>query len=165
MSKCRDTAKPWERQKDESAQAFEAFSLYLGMGVDRSLRELARKLSKSYTLVSRWSREKKWQERVRAYDNHLVDEEAKRARKEVRDRYTRFGKVSDQLTMTALEIIKAANPKKMTPQDALAFLRVAATLADKNKGVISPVETEETESEDLLGALLTGLLSEEDDDE
>ena len=32
------TDKLWERQKGESAQAYEAFSIYLGMGAERSLR-------------------------------------------------------------------------------------------------------------------------------
>lgn len=73
----------WERQPGESAQAYEAFAIYRDMGSDRSLRAVAEKLSKSYTLIGRWSREKKWGERCRAYDNHLDD----KARQEALQKY------------------------------------------------------------------------------
>lgn len=63
----------WERQPGESAQAYEAFAIYRDMGSNRSLRVVAEQLSKSDTLIKRWSREKKWGERCRAYDNHLDD--------------------------------------------------------------------------------------------
>ena len=71
------TDKPWERQKGESAQAYEAFSIYLGMGAERSLSAVAKQLSKSLPLIKRWSREKEWQERIRAYDND-VEKQARR---------------------------------------------------------------------------------------
>ena len=48
MSKYSNT-KPWERQKGESAQAFEAFSIYLEMGAERSIRAV----TKSYSKVTR----------------------------------------------------------------------------------------------------------------
>ena len=165
MPKSRGTVKPWERQLNESAQAFEAFYLYLSMGTDRSYRLVAEQLKKSHTIIGRWGREWNWQRRIREYDNHLVAEDVKRAKKEVQDRYSRFGRVSDQLTMTALEVIRAVNLKDLSPQDALAFLRVAATLADKNKGVFLPTEADEAEGNELLSGLLSALLSEEDDDD
>lgn len=48
----------WERQPGESAQAYEAFAIYRDMGSNRSLRVVAEQLSKSDTLIKRWSREK-----------------------------------------------------------------------------------------------------------
>ena len=77
----------WERQPGESAQAYEAFAIYRDMGSNRSLRVVAEQLSKSDTLIKRWSREKKWGERCRAYDNHLDDvarQEALRKYKKMR---------------------------------------------------------------------------------
>ena len=166
MPKGRETEKPWERRADESTPAFAAFSTYLNMGTERSLRELAKKLSKSYTLVGRWSREKNWQERIRAYDNHLADVDMKRTVKEIKDRYSRFGKVSDQLTLKALEALTTLKASRLSPQDALALLRVAAMLADKNKGVMAPeVVEEEVENEDMLGGLLEALFMEDTDAE
>ena len=61
--------KPWERQKGESAQAFEAFSTYLEMGTDRSIRAVGQKLDKSRTQIGKWSKAWDWQERVQDYGN------------------------------------------------------------------------------------------------
>jgi hypothetical protein len=48
---------PWDRQPDESMQAFEAFAIYRDMSYQRSLAAVGRKLHKSRTafgaLVSR----------------------------------------------------------------------------------------------------------------
>lgn len=40
----RSDVKPWERQEGESAKAFEAFTIYAGLGADRSLRAVAQQL-------------------------------------------------------------------------------------------------------------------------
>lgn len=49
----RSDVKPWERQEGESAKAFEAFTIYAGLGADRSLRAVAQQLGKSKTLMDR----------------------------------------------------------------------------------------------------------------
>ena len=69
------TERPWERQKGESAQAFEAFFLYLEMGADRSIRAVSQELGKSKTLIDRWSRTHNWVERCRAWDNQIRQEQ------------------------------------------------------------------------------------------
>jgi hypothetical protein len=62
----------FEQQPNESAKAFAAFSLYLSMGAQRSLREVARKLGKSLTVVGRWSSKYDWPARVTAHAGHLA---------------------------------------------------------------------------------------------
>ena len=76
---------PWDRQKGESARAFEAFLVYLQMGPERSVRAVAQKLSKSYTLAGRWSSTYHWVERCRAWDNYLQQEAKKAAATAVRN--------------------------------------------------------------------------------
>lgn len=81
--------KPWERQQNESDKAFTAFRLYLDLGDARSLRTVNRQLSKSLTIISRWSSRWGWPDRVAAYRKHLNEiadqarekETAKQARK------------------------------------------------------------------------------------
>jgi hypothetical protein len=62
----------FEQQPKESAKAFAAFSLYLSLGPERGLREVARKLDKSLTVVGKWSSKFDWPARVAAYAAHLA---------------------------------------------------------------------------------------------
>ena len=71
----------YEQQVKESAKAFAAFSVYLGMGPERSLEAVAQKITKSSRLLKRWSRRYDWPGRVRAYADRLaaVEREATEA--------------------------------------------------------------------------------------
>lgn len=69
---------PFDQRPDESAKAFAAFKLYCEQGSNRALREVARKLRKSLTLLGRWSSQHDWAKRVRSYDAH-IDATAKAA--------------------------------------------------------------------------------------
>ena len=63
---------PFEQQPRESNKAFAAFSLYLSLGPQRGLREVARKLDKSLTVIGKWSVKFDWPARVAAYGVHLA---------------------------------------------------------------------------------------------
>lgn len=58
----------WERQAGESYPAFEAFQTYL---TERSYPKTAERLSKSVTLIKRWSKQKNWRERADAWDAEI----------------------------------------------------------------------------------------------
>lgn len=58
----------WDRRDKEGARAYEAFRVYCEMGAARSLASVAKKLSKSETLIARWSGQHDWVARVIAYD-------------------------------------------------------------------------------------------------
>ena len=62
----------FEQQPRESAKAFAAFSLYLSLGPQRSLTEVAQKLHKSVTMLGRWSSKFDWPARVAAHAAHLA---------------------------------------------------------------------------------------------
>ncbi len=107
----------WERQPGESAQAYEAFAIYRDMGSNRSLRVVAEQLSKSDTLIKRWSREKKWGERCRAYDNHLDDVARQEALRKYKKMRTRHIGIALQLQEKALAELKNLPDGSMTPKD------------------------------------------------
>src|SRR5438445_6235129 len=74
-------AMAFERQPMESAKAFEAFSVYLNMGPERSLAAVGQKLGKSRALLERWSAKFDWAARVQAQAAYVatVEREATEA--------------------------------------------------------------------------------------
>lgn len=66
-----DEPYPWTRRDNESAPAYEAFRIYLNMGAERSITEVAQEVDKARQVIGRWSSEHDWVERVRAYDRHM----------------------------------------------------------------------------------------------
>lgn len=58
----------WERQEGESDVAFEAFKIYRDMGAKRSGSKVAGKLSKSLTIIRRWSSRWKWLLRCESWE-------------------------------------------------------------------------------------------------
>jgi len=63
---------PFEQQPGESGKAFEAFSVYLSMGQDRSTEAVAKTLSKSCALVRRWAARWQWLARVQSHADHFA---------------------------------------------------------------------------------------------
>ena len=135
MAKWSKSEKPWERQQGESAQAFEAFSAYLELGPDRSIRAVGQKLDKSRQQIGKWSSRWRWQERIRAYDNELLRQEfetEKKAAKEMRERQI---SLSVLLQKKAFDALKALDTSELTPQEILRFISEGAKLEAANRAV------------------------------
>lgn len=126
------TEQPWERQKGESAQAFEAFSLYLEMGTDRSLRAVAQECTKNISLIRRWSSNHHWVERCRAWDNHLQHEAKKAAITEVRNMTRRHITMAQQIQNAAMLALKEMGSDMVTPKNFAAILKFATELERQN---------------------------------
>jgi len=126
-----DTVLPWERQKGESSQAFEAFSIYRDLGAKRSIRAVAQQLDKSRQLLGRWSATWEWVERARAYDNDLERqerEEAVKDLKEARKRQRRTGYFMQKKAAEALDKLDIAE------LDANAIVRLIVEGAKLERG-------------------------------
>ena len=65
-------AHAFEQQTNESAKAFAAFAVYLGLGAERSLASVGKLLGKSEPLMKRWSAKFDWPARVQAHATHLA---------------------------------------------------------------------------------------------
>lgn len=74
----------WERQPNETAQAFEAKRKYLELGVGRSNAKVGQALGKSKALMDRWSKAWAWVDTAQEWDNYLagVDFAAMQKRRE-----------------------------------------------------------------------------------
>lgn len=127
------TDKPWERQKGESAQAFEAFSTYLEMGADRSIRAVGQKLDKSRQQIGKWSSTWNWQERVRAYDNELEKEARRKAVADRKNMVDRHIGIAMQLQKKALQALKDLSVEDMTPKDIKEYIKMATDLERLNR--------------------------------
>jgi hypothetical protein len=101
--------------KRETPKAAAAFAVYCTLGpTNRSLKALAAHLGKSpgyESILSRWSKEFRWQERVKKYDLDLIERKAESERKkheqeieQMNDRHASIG-VTQQLK--AIEQINA----------------------------------------------------------
>ena len=62
----------FEQQPKEGAKAFAAFSLYLGLGPERSVAAVGKRLGKSGSLLERWSKRFDWPGRVQAHAAHFA---------------------------------------------------------------------------------------------
>ena len=119
---------PWDRQKGESARAFEAFLVYLQMGPERSVRAVAQKLSKSHTLAGRWSSTYHWVERCRAWDNYLQQEAKKAAAAAVRNMNRRHAQMAAAIQGTAMQALQERGADMVNPNNFAAIVKLAAEL-------------------------------------
>lgn len=118
----------WERQKGESPQAYKAFSTYRDLGEERSQQLVSQQLGKSRQLISRWSSQWNWIERVRLYDNSLQREAYKKAVKGLSEMHTRHIKTAVLMQKKAVEALSKLEPEQMSPKDIKEFVRMASEL-------------------------------------
>ena len=133
MPKSEYGAQPWERQPGESAPAYEAFSLYRDMGLERSLRAVAGKLGKSRALIERWSAAKNWGERTRLYDNSLQREAYKKAVKGVEEMQTRQIKLGVLMQKKAAEALDKIPVELMSPMEIARLIKEGSQLERQNR--------------------------------
>lgn len=131
---------PWERRENESVKAYEAFVLYREMGSDRSIRAVAQRLGKSNALISRWSCNYNWQERIRAYDNENEAQDYAERRKEATEARKRQMQIAMRLEKTALEALKNIKPEDLSPKDIKEFLRLATDIESRAITSVEAIE-------------------------
>lgn len=155
----RKTEQPWERQKGESAQAFEAFSLYLEMGAERNIRAVAQELHKSYTIIARWSRTNNWVERCRAWDNHLQREAKKAAVAEIRKMNQRHIDMARALQGAVAKALKDRGATIITDKNLAAIAKLGTDLErscrvyEAEAAMNSEEHREQAEDDPLTAAL------------
>lgn len=149
--------KPWERQEGESVKAFEAFTVYLEMGDERSIREVAQRLAKSRTLIGRWSVTYQWVERVAAFDADVQRKAHAKAVKKRRNMVDRHISIALKMQEKALMALEQMDPADIDPKNLIAMLREATKLeqemrtaaVDERRAAIADVE-DTGEADDVL---------------
>ena len=120
----------WERQEGESKPAYDAFWAYcsIGKGEKRSYSRVARKLKKSVTLIHRWGGQWNWQERTRAYDNHLMEVELAALKKQRVEAARRHARIARSFQEKVIKRLVSVNPDELTPKDLTTWLDVAVKI-------------------------------------
>lgn len=154
----RDDTKPWERQEGEGVKAFEAFSIYLDLGEERSIRAVAQKLAKSRQLISRWSATYNWVERVAAWDDDLRRKAHDQAVKKARKMADRHISIALKLQEKALEALAETKAKDIDPKNLLAFLREATKMEREARADI--IRDTSLEKDDESSSSLADVISE-----
>ncbi len=136
-------AAPYEKLEAESPQAFEAFTRYRDMGVDRTIAAVAKGLGKSAALCERWSQAHKWRIRCSAYDRDKDRQKLKAELKAIES--MRFEQVQTALGLQSLgrrelnKLIKksqAAGDKKATlnVDQVIRLVEVGSKIERINRG-------------------------------
>lgn len=175
---------PWDRRKEETTRAFEAFQVYLELGPRRSIRAVANRgqepSARPFRLPTlfEWSSKHAWPERAKAYDDHVATLRAKaffgeneQAAIRMGERAERIGDVGGLLSEEVLRRIDE-DPKvlqKMTLSELLeAQARASRTyprlvqIERLSRGMATDRVEETTDrfsrmSDDELAAYLTGV--------
>jgi len=135
-------AAPWERQRGESSQAFEAFSRYLELNSGRSYSKLARELGKSDTLIGRWGSRWSWQSRAYAWDNELMRVAKAAEEQEIKEMKKRHIRASMYMVARSMNELQNIPPHTLTPRDVVHMFKVGVDVERLTRGEV----TERTES-------------------
>lgn len=156
MPKYTSSVEPWERQKDESEKAYEAFSIYRDMGVGRTVIAVVEKLGKSRSLLDRWKSRWNWDDRVRRYDADIERQAKKEAQKGLRDMYTRQTKIAMEVQTKALQALRLLDITEMSPKDIKEYIRMATELERLNRTMSAgPQEEENTGPGSLADTIIS----------
>lgn len=124
----------WERQEGESAQAFQAFAEYRGMGAGRSLAKVSQKLGKSKTLMERWSRQWGWVKRVDAWDGEMDRLSRKELEKGITEMRKKHVAIAESMLDKSMQALGRMPVEAMAPRDVSTMVEVASKIERISRG-------------------------------
>jgi hypothetical protein len=132
---------PWERRAKETNPAFEAFATYRDMSEnDRSVREVARRLHKSVTLIGRWSSTHEWVARVRAWEDEqdrIWRESINHERRKAAERQIRTAQLAQSKAAQALIQL---DPERMSVAELTRMLEISVKIERDAMGEANRVD-------------------------
>lgn len=165
MGRTKKPAVSWLQQPEETAVAFNAFRVYYEMDPEkRSQRQVAEKLHKSLTLISRWAVKNHWVERADEHDREIAQEAFKAAKAEAVKMARRHIAIGKALQSKAAQALATLQPEELEPKEILAFLREGVVMERRSQwseiGSLEwrarPAEHEEGQNEDTGPVIITG---------
>lgn len=134
--------KPFDRQSDESAQAYGAFVAYRDLGATRRIKDAAAEVGKNPSILEKWSRLHKWVERSRMWDTE-VDRRKRlgelKAVEKMRQRQIEMsllmqGVANEELLKLAKRALAAKEDLVIDPEMILKLAKEGSTLERLNRG-------------------------------
>lgn len=142
----------WERQKPESAPAWEAFKLYRDIGDSRTCDKVAKQLGKSNTIIERWCTGYKWVERIRAWEHNLDVEGNAAAIEAVKEMRTRqislasgFMAVAGEELKKLLALVKRKSHVMLNADQIVRMADFATRLERLNRGEPDSIQKQQHE--------------------
>lgn len=130
---------PWERREDESTKAFEAFCKYRDMGIQRSVRKVARELSKSETLMARWSTTYDWVDRAAAWDSEQDRIARQQQLEDIKKMRKRHAGLANTMLLKAAEALQHLQPDEVKATDISRMVDIASRLERISRGDVGDV--------------------------
>lgn len=131
--------KPWERQEKESAKAFEAFCIYRDMGIQRSVRKVARELGKSETLMARWSGNYNWVERATAWDEEQDRIVRQMQLDDIKKMRKRHAEIATDMLVKAAAALEELPADEIKAADISRMVDIASKLERISRGDVGEV--------------------------
>lgn len=125
---------PWERQEDESTKAYEAFCVYRDMGIQRSVRKVARELNKSETLMARWSTTYNWVDRAAAWDSEQDRVVRQQQLDDIKKMRKRHATLAEDMLLKAAQALKFIPEDEVKASDISRLVEVASKLERISRG-------------------------------
>lgn len=114
----------WERQPNETPKAFEAFVIYRDLGNERTIPKVAEALSKSVSLMNRWSQTYNWVERVNAWDDELARQTARELMRDMAKTRARQRKQALKMQHKGLELLKDIQPGDAKLSEIVSLMKL-----------------------------------------
>lgn len=127
---------PWLRREGESSAAYSAFRVYLEQGPDRrSQRRVAETVGKAESLIARWSSRDDWQERVAAWDAHLLAVAQAAYETEVASMAKRHAQMAVAIQNQIAQRLQGFDATTLTPTQLIQWFDTAVRVERQAKGM------------------------------
>ena len=139
---------PWERQENESAKAYESFSIYRDMGVERSLAKVGQQVGKSKKMMEKWSKAHNWVARAEQWDLEQDRQIRVALTKDIGAMRKRHAEMAKAMLMKAARALTKIPDDEIKATDISRMVDVATKLERISKGDVGDV-IEERQGESI----------------
>lgn len=119
-----DKEKTWIKQNKESIQAYEAFKIYLDLGVKRSIRLVSEKTLKNINTIAKFSKKYSWIQRVRDFDRYMSRIELTERENKIIKALNRHADIAELFQTKASEVLNQMNIKSFEELSPLQLIKL-----------------------------------------